>query len=431
MRRPLALVLVCALVLSSVSLAAPTTGERAVAPVTPATNTTAYLDIAPDALESAAYRRTTLDVSGTLALDTRGLSGRFTQLSADARFDATASTAARRGQLTAIAGRIERDIARLHERQSAAIRGYNNGSLPAREFVLELAAIDTAAGQLDSAVARVADRARSVPRFAIRGQPAANWENNRRIELDTLEGPVRDRIGDAIRGRNTRRTDGAVPSGLDRIGPTDRARVEPLRVYVETSSDGLVLATVAGGVYYREASLPGERNATGEGVEGIGAVSDRVAERYPWASNNSGTTELSGDREAGLYQVSLYHRHGRLTTYLDRDSGRVFAEQQQKDLANVPTTPVTATRGGLRLAVNRTHPTGPLELSLTRDGQPVDGHLTIDNQSLGPTGEDGRLWAVAPRGEFVITARADGRTVRVETSAPVSNRTTLGVPVAA
>jgi hypothetical protein len=32
---------------------------------------------------------------------------------------------------------------------------------------------------------------------------------------------------------------------------------------------------------------------------------------------------------------------------------------------------------------------------------------------VGPTGQDGRLWTVAPREAFTVTARAGGRNVTV------------------
>ena len=437
MRRGLVIVLVVCCVLSGAALAVPTTDGDGVAHTTadgvapsvaaPATNTTAYLTISPDTLETASYQRPTLDVSGSLALDARRLDGRFSQLTLDERFAATDSTDARRAQLRESAGRIERRIADLRERQSAAIRAYNNGSLPARGFVLELVRIDTAAGQLETAADRVAARARPVPQASIDGQSASNWARNRGVELAPLQGPVRDRITEALRGENTVRTEESRPTGLDRA-TTRTERPEPLQVYVETSQDGLVLATVDDDTYYREALLPGERNATGNGLNGITDALDRVSDRYPWAWNNSVSTDSSGDRRGGIYRFGLFHGYGQLTTFLDRDSGRVFAEQQQTNLLDVPTAePVNNTDGNLRLTVNRTHPTGPLELSLsTPDGEPVDGRVAVGNQSLERTGPDGTLWTVAPRGEFTVVARANDEAVRVATNAtPPSNRTVL------
>ncbi len=428
MRRVLSLLLVCCCLLSGGVLAVPAGAGGMASVAQPATNTTAYLTIAPESLETAGYRQTSLDVSGTLAFDTRGLEARFHQLVLDERFAATESTNARRTQLRETASRIEARIDRLRERQSVAIHAYNNGSLSSQEFVMELAQIGAVAERLETAADRVAARASSVPRSTIDGQPAANWARNRHVELGPLQGPVRERIAETMRGKNTIEVSETVPpTGLERIDQTSSVRVEPLQLYVETSENGVVLATTDDETYYREAYLPGERNTTGEGLDDITDAFRRVRERYPWAWNNSASTDSSGDRRAGIYKFTLFHDHGILTTYLDRDSGEVFAEQQRKNLRNVPTAePVTARTGALLLNVNRTHPTGPLELSLsTRRGDSVDGRITINGQFIGRTGSDGQLWTVAPRGIFTVVAHADGKTIRIETSAAPSNRTAI------
>jgi hypothetical protein len=430
MRRALALLLSVCCVLSGIAFAVPTADRAAPSaarPATPVTNTSAYLTIAPGALETSSYRRATLGVSSTLALDTHGLTARFRQLTLDERFAATTDANARRAQLRATAARIEVRIDRLRERQSAAIRAYNNGSLSAREFVVELAHIGATAEQLETAADRVAERASSVPRSSIDGLPAAIWARNRHVALGPFQGPVRERIRKTLRGENTERIGEAAPTGLDRIGETRSKRLESLRLYVETSKNGLVMATVDAGTYYREAYLPGERNATRGGISDITDALVRVKERYPWAWNHSASTDSSGNRRAGIYQFTLFHEHGRLTTYLDRDSGLVFAEQQRKKLRSIPTAaPVTDSTGRLQLSVNRTHPTGPLELSFsTTDGEPVDGRIAVNGTVIGRTGADGHLWTVAPRGNFTVVAHANEKTVRIETDAtPATNQTT-------
>jgi hypothetical protein len=428
MRRALAVVVCCCL-LAGAAVAVPSAGDRRSArPATPATNTSEYLTIAPDALETSSYRRTSLDVSGTLALDTRGLEGRYRQLVLDERFAATDSTTRRRAMLRASAARIESRIDGLQRRQSAAVSEYNNGTISAREFVIELARIDTAAGRLGAAADRVAERARSIPGSTIDGQPATSWARNRRVELGPLRGPVRERIAATLRGRNTVPLDESAAPDLEGVGAVPDERLESLDLYVETTSEGVVLATVDEGRHFREAYLPTERNNTSAGkLTGITAALDRVAERYPWAWNNSVSRDASGDRRAGVYRFTLFYDHGRLTTHLDRRSGEVFAEQQRNRLSAMPTAdPIRRTSGDLRLTVNRTYPTGPLELSLiNRAGEPVDGRITIANHSVGRTGTDGTLWTVAPRGNATVTARTNDDTVRIETGfSPARNRTT-------
>ncbi|EMA39540.1 DUF7096 domain-containing protein [Halococcus hamelinensis] len=428
MRRALAVVLVCCLLSGTAFAVADGAVSPSVAGVTPSPNTTGSLTVDPDALETASYRRATLDVSATLTLATRSLDGQFEQRVLDERANELDAASARRAQLNRSVARVETGIARLRARQTAAVRGYNNGTLTDREFVVELAYIDTAAGRLETAAGRVADRADSLAGAQIDGQPVDNWAQNRQVQLGALEGPVRERIAGALRGENTVRIENQ-PVRIDGVNATPTTRLEPLRVYVETTDAGVVLATVDDGTYLREASLPGERNNTTAGeLTGIQDALDRVQTSYPWAWNHSSSTTSAGDRRAGIYAFTLYHDQGVLTTSLNRTSGRVFAEDQRIDLSSVPTaTPVQNRTDDLRLQVNRTSPTGPLELSLsTADGEPADGRIAINNQSVGATGDDGQLWTVAPHENLSVTARTGEGVITVNTDATVGNDTAVG-----
>ena len=436
MRRALALALALCCVLAPVTLAAPASrppdGARVglAAPNTPTTNTTSSLRISPDALETAAYRGATIDVSGTLALETTQLDGQFRQTVLDERFSATESVTARRERIEATADRIDTRIAALAEREAATVAAYNNGSLSGHAFLRDLARIGIAVDRLETAVNRLEERASDVPGSSIDGVSVVNWARSRAVRLAPLRGPVRTRVADALRGENTVPTDADVPSGVAQIGPTREERLAPLFVYVETTRDGVVLATVDDGQYYREAYLPGERNATGSGVGNITDVRERRATLYPWAEN---TSEFKGQRtiqRADVSRLRFSHDHGRLTAYLDQGSGQVFAEHQRKSLSRLPTAaPVNTTAGNRRLVVNRTHPSGPLEVRLTNESDaPLDGTVRLDNRSVGDTGRNGRLWTVAPRGNVTVTTHVNGSTLGIEASAAVANRTSLATP---
>ena len=424
MRRALAIALALCCVLALVTLGAsasrPQEGPRvgSAAPVTPATNTTSFLLISPDALETTAYRDATIDVAATVGFETTRLDGQFRQALLDERFSATDSMPARRDRIEATAARIDGRIAALVERQAATVAAYNNGSLSGHEFLRELAHIDVAAGRLEAAVDRVAELA---GQSSIEGLPAGSWARNQALRLDPLRGPARARIAGAFRGENTVSVDD-VPTGVAAIGQIREERLTPLSVYVETTREGITLATVDEGRYYREAYLPGERNATEDGVDAVTDVRDRRAALYPWAENNSEFKSQRNVRRAGISRFRSSHHHGRLTAYLDQDSGGVFAEHQRKTLAQLPTVaPVNAIAEDRRLLVNRTHPTGPLELRLTnRSGGPLDGTVLLDNRSIGRTGTDGHHWTVAPRGNVTVAARANGAVVRLETTAAVA-----------
>lgn len=419
MRRAIAVILVVCCVLSGTTIAASPPEHAAVGGVRPMANATASLTIAPSAVETAAYRHVTLDVSGALALNSQRLDDRFEQRILDERIGRINSTSARRAQIHRTADRIEAAVIDLRERQTEVIRRYNNGSLSPDAFVFALARIDVKAAGLAIAAERVAERARAIPSIRINGQYANNWARNRRIELGALGGPVRDHIRETFQGENTMHIEAAA-TGLDAIGQIQDVRLEPLQLYVETSDSGVVLAAVDDGIYYREAYLPGVRNTSvGGKLTSIGDAFRRMNQRYPWASNHSSTKRLVGGRRAGIYRFTLFHDHGRLTTYLNRTSGQVFAEQQRVKLSRIPTAaPVTERTNNLTLQVNRTHPTGPLEISLSNaDGEPVDGQITVANQSVGRTGSDGNLWTITPRGTYTVVASTDNHSIRVKTTA--------------
>ena len=387
----------------------------AISETTPARGTTASLTIPHNERETTQYNASTLDVSGTLALDEQRLQGRFHELTLDERFATTDSLSARRAMLRTTGDRIEARIEQLRKRQSRLIAEYNDGSISSRQFLRDLARIDKAADRLAIAADNVAARASSVPESSINGQPAVNWAQNRRIELSSLQGPVRDRINEAFAGNNTERADTDIPSGFEEIASQRRPRLEPLFVYIETSRKDVVLATVDDGQYYREASFADERNATGRGLNTTTDVFTRVEELYPWATTHAGHTDLSGNRRTGISRLTLFHDHGHLTTFFNQSSGRVVAEHQQKTVFSVPPTePIVAAKGDLRLVVNRTQPTAPLRISLeTPAGDPVDGTITINDRRAERTGTDGQLWTITPQKTLRITARANGKTIRV------------------
>jgi hypothetical protein len=77
MHRALAVVLVCCLFPGTAFASASGATPRSVAGVTPLSNTTKSLTVDPNALETASYRRVTLDIPATLTLATRSLDGQF------------------------------------------------------------------------------------------------------------------------------------------------------------------------------------------------------------------------------------------------------------------------------------------------------------------------------------------------------------------
>jgi len=116
---------------------------------------------------------------------------------------------------------------------------------------------------------------------------------------------------------------------------------------------------------------------------------------------------------------------------------RVFMERQRVDLDAVSAGEATTRTLDLTLTVNRTFPGGPLRVAVIdpRTGDPVDAVVKIGREGgesvdVGTTGDDGTLWTVSPRGEFVVTAVEVGSTevstVSVTPTDPVTVDEALG-----
>ena len=416
MRRVLTAVLLVCCVLSGAVLGVPSGAPARSDDVAQNTNATGSLTIGPNALEDTSYQQLSLDGARTFQFRTRQTDGKYRQHVLDERFEKK-STSAKRKQVHRTASRIESKITQLKERQSTAVNSYDNGSASTTEFVARLTYISVASKRLSTAANRLSDRASPLAGVQIENQTPASWALDRQIALSTLQGPVRDRIARTIRGENTVRIEDVSRSGIEGAEDARQTRLDSLQVYVETSSTGVILATVEDGYYYREAYLPSVSTNASVANETMNTTEafDRGKALYPWAWNHSSKQSSQQARQSGIFQLTLNHNHGRIVAYLNQDVGGAFAEQQRARLANLPTTATDRqTIGDFRLRVNRTHPTGPLEVSLsTRDGEPADAYITVNGHTVGATGSDGHIWTLTPRGNVTVAANASGETAQV------------------
>jgi len=391
-------------------LAPPVTGER---------NTTAYLAVAPDEVERTRFGTARIDAAGAAALDHAALEGRHSYLSLEESFT-TAETAAERGAAAETAlERLDGRVDALNRRERAALAAFNEGEMTTEAYLRELAVVDERADELSRSLTRLyefVDSMRDPPVL-----PSRIAEQKAR--LVGLRGPIRDRVAAAMRGE-----------------------ADPARVVVETSDTAVVLATVIGSEfdrqYVREAYLPAVRDPGGtdqfrtdRGYD-LEAARSRASELYPWTFANAGPTSTglrTGEPylyRGGVYSVTVDHPHGTsrqgdLVTYLDGATGEVFREVQFKDLSEVPTAgPRTNRSDGLYVAVNRTHPGGPLSVRVRSNatGDPVGASVSVDGQPVGSTGSNGLLWTVAPRGAFTVGVRSGGSNVTVGPMLPSAER---------
>jgi|GEM_PF-525468 len=353
-------------------------------------NTTNYLDIADGDVEREGYARTGSDAVGAIERNVARIRSNYTTRS----FSHAHETATESETVTGIRSevtRLESEIEALSERHRTAIDRYTDGTWTSERFLRELSTLDAEARGIDARFEHLEDSVILPLPTNLRTEIQAL-----KIELVSLRGPVRAHIGDAIVG--------------------DR---DPFVVYTAASRDGLVTAYTDDQLLFREAFLGSNRADTGpnrfvseDDPRGFSAADQRAKELYPWAYAYGGGG-VDTFVNTTIYQVSLDNPHGILDVYLDGRTTDAFREIQRKGLDLLPTDPVENTSDGVHLRINRTHGTGPMELTVTNEtGAPLNATVTVNGYHVGATGADGRLWTVTPSlGVDVAVETADGRTV--------------------
>ena len=198
-------------------------------------------------------------------------------------------------------------------------------------------------------------------------------------------------------------------------------RSDPTTVYLEASSTGYMLSTVANGQYTRETYLGSERRPDSpdqfaDTPDPLGAVNSRAEGLYPWLYSEQYPAVQTYGRTA-IYQLQADHPNGRLTAFLDGGTANVFFEYQSIELSTVErSTVATATNQSTRLQVSQSYESGPLLVAVSDNATsaPVGGSVAIDGKRVGTTGTDGALWTVEPQGDYTVTVTTqDGERVSV------------------
>lgn len=356
-------------------------------------NTTNYLDIPQEDVERGERGETSLDVAGAVAMDVQRLRGEYSTRAFDAAYGDATGEAARVRQLRAEVDRLDRRIRLLATRQRTSIDAYNADDISADLLVRRLVAIDVAARGIDAQFAHLAQSAGvSLP------DELDDRIETLEAELVPLTGHVRERAGVAITGQRP---------------ATD--------VYALTSTSGLVLSTTDDERVYREAHLPNNREPVGpdrfvteNDPTGITAANERASQLYPWAYSDTGPS-LDRFGRTSVYQISLDHSQGTLTTFLDGTTETSFRELQVLQVDRLPTTTVANQTTGLAVRVNRTYGTGPMEVTAVDrgTGEPAAATVVVNGVTVGTTGADGSLWTVTPHRSVRIEVRTPSATVEL------------------
>lgn len=366
---------------------APATGadvplDHTDAPLDPANDSAHVLDIAPSNVSRSAVRSKTVELRPALAFDTNETDRHVATRAMVRRINASGDTPTRSKRILDELNTLEREAINLQSRQRELIEAYAAEDISTRAFLERLGRLDAVARALDERRRALGTLAGETPGLSVDSRIA-----DLSREFDVLRGPVRERVTSVLRGR-----------------------AASTRFYVAVGNRSVVLATVADGRYVRESYRGDVRGGDG-GITPETAL-NVTASSYPliWTTKQNNTQVVGSGRS---YIVDVPHRQGHLTAFVDGGSKRVFKEIQTRPVDTMGTGPAaSATRDGLRLTVNRSHPGSPLRIALSDadTGRPVDANITVGARSeersdlVGRTGPDGVVWTLVPGERFSVTA---------------------------
>jgi len=358
------------------------------APVTGQPNATNALRIPADELEATRFDVVTLSVGGGVAMDNRRIHTRYAVHEFEAQFAAAETDAERRAALREAAGTIDARLVQLQREAETARQQFNDGG-SSRVYLRTLGELHAEAAALDSYIRSVSQRAARVPETEIETELSSA-----RTELRRFDGPVRETVAATLRGEENR-----------------------TRVYVATSADSVVLATIVDGEYLREAYRGSARQASGPRAVTLTEAGAIVEESYPWAWENQQSLTAQSTSSAAVFSFQLQTPQGQLRAYVDARSERIYRETQRQPLSTRYLRQQTATQDGIRLSVNRSYGGGPMQIRLTESqtGEPINGTVRINDESVGEVGADGTLWVVAPyrTDNVTVSTVRDGARVSV------------------
>jgi len=378
----------------------PATDARAasVSPVAAATipsptnNTTARVVVPSFSVRRAEFATVNIGVGSTLQQGTEDARLEHQHIVVRQAFENASTTDRRRSVIDRALIDLSERAAALEARERASLRAYSDGAISAAVLVRRLARIDAQARRID-------EMARMVRTFTDR---IGTRDFDTRIRdvrgtVATLRGPVRNRVGLALAGERP-----------------------PLRVNVVAAPETMVLSTLVGGSYVREATDWTNRNASAPPTLGLTDASRRAAELYPWASEQPGTS-VDG-QGAGAWRFVASHPQGELTASIDASTADVYHETQRLSVAEMPTTmTLVHTEAGIRVSLERTYLGGPLRV-LVEDAAnfaAIDARVRLDGYDLGNVGADGLAVVIEPRPPYTVNVTADGETVSFTVERPL------------
>lgn len=329
--------------------------------------------------ERSGFAVQSIDASIALAMDRDRASVRLERHALAAAFEAAEDEQARREILFEAATDVEIAISSLRADQRDVRQAYVAGAIDESTLLRRQAVFAARANALHSNLDQIAEYADRIPGFSMESRI-----DSLRASLTGFDGPVSDRIRRATTGEHN-----------------------ATRLYVATSRNGTVFATIDDGVYLREAYR--SDNWVPDSISDINL--DRVEgltyDRYPTAANSSQVVGRSfRNVNADIDRIEITYEQGAIFAYMDGDTEKVFYEIHRQPLDQIiPGSAVSTVDNGVRLMVNRTRAGSPLRVAVVDNSTntPLQTTVVVDGHEV-QTGLEGVAWTLMPAEQAEVTA---------------------------
>jgi len=365
------------------------------APIETSQNTSGYLSLPDHARASAQFGNATLDVAGTVAMDTAQLQTELNETATREAIQSAESSTNKTAIVRRAADSIQNRTVSLRDRQQRIIGAYNRGEISSEALLQQLAIIDAESRQIERFTRDIRQTADLTPGYTLPNSLRTRLKRfgSLRMSSTVLRGPIRGNVGQALSGEQ-----------------------DEFTVYIETTNDGIALSRLSGNLFVRETFLASEneQNSPSEFTQGsevpisnFSSAIQRARELYSWSFENRLSASLNRYSGTSVYQISIDHTQGQLTSYIDGTTTNVFREIQEKRLSRLPiSSTATNTTTNLSIRANLTHESGPMNVSVIdpETDEPADARITVNGQFVGETDADGKLWTIQPYGPVTINA---------------------------
>ena len=346
------------------------------------------LTLAPDANSAWNLAGHSANLGPASELEVTRTTGRMQTAEIRDHIESATSSEERQRRIVAAESRVRQAEVSLHERQRRAIEAHAAGELTDEELLLEL-------GRIALRAEILADRLDVITELAAETEGFNLATENLQLRLAVYHGPVRSQAVEIARGE-----------------------ADPNRVYVESTSDGLVLTTIVDDTYVREVYRGDKWDRGASDFESAADARNVTTEAYPNVADTDTSTLGSGTP----IRVTLNHDPGQIRTFVSAGDGGVFVEHQTRELTQFTEgETLNTTQDGLNLSIERTYAGGPVRVTIVdaETGEPIRGAtVTVaadqgESTEVGTTNEEGHLWILSPGDSYRVTVIDDPRVARL------------------